>query len=526
MNIKNLLPEDKVRILVAKQVAHYASGSAPIAEGALKLQVRNAIGRVGNIDSQNQDALINEAFATYGRYTRSIGADSELAKAQCAIASQQLQTLAGPDVEATLQRIGLAFEQTVAHSAAPAAPAPAGTNAARRLISATEQDSTELDKHLEMLRRKQDGSLALFGNLSRRAEELRSAVDSRIKEIFGEPTGSDLAAAEPVVSPLPPSVEVVPQATPVAVPVGDTQQAPAKVETAEKPAEAKPQRTKEEILADLDSLVGLEEAKEAVRGILEKVEFDKYLIKNNLPLGEEGRNIMLRGGPGSGKTTVARLIGELLCVSGVLKKGHLIEKKKEDLVAGYQGQTEIKTRDAFMEALDGILFIDEAYRLTGEEKEGQGYGTIALQTLLPLMSDYRDRIVVIFAGYKDRMDEFGTANPGIPSRIDYYIDCHDYDTEQLMQILKGKMKKAGNVWGEGAYDKALDVLSRIERDDAFANGRTVLKHFERWMVNKRSRVLRDTPKNTEPTVEALTTITRADINELKDYNYRAKETTN
>jgi len=198
------------------------------------------------------------------------------------------------------------------------------------------------------------------------------------------------------------------------------------------------------------------------------------------------------GNPGTGKTTVARLIGRIFKALGVLPKGHFVETTRRDLVAGYVGQTAEKTAKVVESALGGILFIDEAYALARSESSND-FGREAIDTLVPMMENHRERLVVIFAGYSQEMSVFMEANSGITSRISYTIDFPDYTGAQLYQIFARMCQQDKRNYPEDVGGKIQEIFEQIyqKREANFGNGRTVRNFYEKMVKSQKTRIVRD-----------------------------------
>ena len=260
-------------------------------------------------------------------------------------------------------------------------------------------------------------------------------------------------------------------------------------------------------LEQLNQLVGLSEVKKEIRAIADFVSVQNSRKEKGLPITQVSHHLVFTGNPGTGKTTVARLVAQIYKDLGVLPSGQLIETTSKDLVAGYVGQTAMKTGEVIEEAQGGVLFIDEAYSLL--DKNGQGYGQEAIDTLLKEMEDKRDSFAVIVAGYDELMDEFIDSNPGLKSRFNKFIHFDDYTAEELLQIFKSLCKKEAYQLTEEASEKAEQYFEYLveQRSDDFANARTVRNVFEKTISNHASRIAAEKSK----TEELLSTIAKEDI---------------
>ena len=225
------------------------------------------------------------------------------------------------------------------------------------------------------------------------------------------------------------------------------------------------------------------------------------------------------GNPGTGKTTVARILSGLYAAIGVLEKGQLVEVDRSGLVAGYVGQTALKTQEVIKKAIGGVLFIDEAYSLSsGGEND---FGREAIETILKAMEDHRDELIVIVAGYTGPMEKFINSNPGLESRFNKYIFFPDYNGDQLMEMFRIRCKKNGYTLTEEADKAALEAFVDLyeNRSDNFGNGRDVRNCFEDMIVRQSNRVA----KLENPTKEDLMTVLPEDLFDDEDEEEKAEE---
>ncbi len=260
-------------------------------------------------------------------------------------------------------------------------------------------------------------------------------------------------------------------------------------------------------MVELKSLIGLERVKQDVDSLRNLIRIQTIRKQQGLPNTSVSYHCVFSGNPGTGKTTVARIVAGIYKELGILKKGHLVEVDRSKLVGEYVGQTAPKTNKVIDEALDGVLFIDEAYSLVGE---GSDYGTEAIATLLKRMEDDRDRLVVILAGYTNEIKEFIDSNPGLQSRFNRYIQFDDYSTEELTEIFKRNLRKSRYKIKRDAFEKLQDVVERAvaSRDKNFGNARYIRNLFEKVVQNQANRLVRMESIDNEE----LSIITREDIN--------------
>ncbi|WP_257215880.1 stage V sporulation protein K [Fredinandcohnia onubensis] len=247
-----------------------------------------------------------------------------------------------------------------------------------------------------------------------------------------------------------------------------------------------------EIEEEMSALVGMDEMKKMVKEIYAWIYINKKREEQGLKVGKQALHMMFKGNPGTGKTTVARLLGKLFLQMNVLSKGHLIEAERADLVGEYIGHTAQKTRDLIKKAIGGILFIDEAYSLArGGEKD---FGKEAIDTLVKHMEDKQHEFVLILAGYSKEMEHFLSLNPGLYSRFPLVIDFPDYTVEQLMEISAKMMVEREYVFSPEAERKLREHLLAVKMDSypgKFSNGRYVRNIIEKSIRSQAMRLLID-----------------------------------
>ncbi|MBP7737091.1 MAG: AAA family ATPase [Spirochaetes bacterium] len=278
--------------------------------------------------------------------------------------------------------------------------------------------------------------------------------------------------------------------------------------------EAEEEETLEKVMEKINALVGMGKIKEQIATLVNLIKVQKEREERKLPATPLSLHAVFYGPPGTGKTTIARLLGKVYKSLGLLKRGQLVETDRAGLVAGYVGQTAINVDNVVQKALDGVLFIDEAYALIPDDIGGKDFGQEAVNTILKRMEDYRERLVVIVAGYTEEMDRFILSNPGLKSRFSRYFYFDHYKPEELIRIFDSFCKNAEFRVPDEARSRALALFATLyeKRDRTFGNGRAVRNIFERIVERQANRIAGISPL----TDEILCTIAPEDIPEEKD----------
>ncbi len=272
--------------------------------------------------------------------------------------------------------------------------------------------------------------------------------------------------------------------------------------------EAQKSESLEQVMAELNALIGLGNVKESILGLVNYLRIQNERKTQGLPRAVRSLHAVFFGPPGTGKTTVARLCARIFKSLGVVEKGHLVETDRSGLVSGYMGQTSGKVDDLVKEALGGVLFIDEAYTLAPQGQSGD-YGREAIDTLMKRMEDQRDKLVVIVAGYTIEMERFLDANPGVRSRFNQYLHFNDYVPAELYEIFCKLARDGRFVLTEAAQARLRTLLDAqyAGRDKSFGNGRMVRNLFEQTIQRQANRLAAVVPL----TAERLSTFEEVDL---------------
>lgn len=263
-----------------------------------------------------------------------------------------------------------------------------------------------------------------------------------------------------------------------------------------------PAETLEDLRRELEGYIGLTAVKREVESLINLVSVQKLRRQNALPVSDLSLHMVFSGNPGTGKTMIARLMARVYRCLGILSKGQLVEVDRGGLVAGYVGQTAIKTGEVIQKAMGGVLFIDEAYALT--DRGGSDYGQEAVDTLLKAMEDHREDLVVIVAGYTEPMERFIHSNPGLESRFNRFLHFPDYTAQELADIFEMRCQSSGYRLADDAHQPLLDLLQWGSADPrGFGNARGARNLFERAVSAQANRLARE-PQVTRETLMLLT----------------------
>lgn len=331
----------------------------------------------------------------------------------------------------------------------------------------------------------------------RQIQETRRQLTANLYQDFFGPEGSAAAAGQGTVQ------QNEEGKGPVEAATGPSPQAAAAAQTKQEP--------EEDPMETLNHLIGLEKIKHDVKELTDFARIQKARKDAGLKSVPVSLHLVFTGNPGTGKTTVARILAKLYNQIGILSKGQLVEVDRSGLVAGYVGQTALKTQEQIQSAIGGVLFIDEAYTLASKNED---FGQEAIDTILKAMEDHRDDLIVIVAGYTEPMERFINSNPGLKSRFNKYIEFPDYTIDELMGIFDMNCGKYDYIIEDSARQHVREKLSlmKLSSPENFANARAVRNLFEEIITNQAGRIA----AKENPTLEDMKTITNEDLTDAEE----------
>ena len=328
---------------------------------------------------------------------------------------------------------------------------------------------------------------------------IRSMTERNLRSVNSDFWGTPLSPAEkPGEKAVPKTPDKTPDKAPEKKSGGPEQQTEA--------PEPLPKEDMKDLQAELDSYIGLQTVKEEVHNLINMASVYQLRRQHDLPTTDMSLHLVFTGNPGTGKTMMARMMARIYRSLDILSKGQLVEVDRSGLVAGYVGQTAIKTQKVIQKAIGGVLFIDEAYALNG--KSENDFGQEAIDTILKAMEDHRDDLVVIVAGYTDLMDRFIHSNPGLESRFNRFLLFEDYTPDEMLDIFKMQCKKGCYQLSDGVEELVRDYITEENGDpETFGNARGVRNIFEHILVAQNNRLA----AMETVTKEDLMTLTQDDV---------------
>ena len=327
---------------------------------------------------------------------------------------------------------------------------------------------------------------------------IRSMTERNLRSVNSDFWGTPLSPAEK------PGEKAVPK-TPDKTPDKAPEKKSGGPEQPSETPEPLPKEDMKDLLAELDGYIGLQTVKEEVHNLINMASVYQLRRQHDLPTTDMSLHLVFTGNPGTGKTMMARMMARIYRSLDILSRGQLVEVDRSGLVAGYVGQTAIKTQKVIEKAMGGVLFIDEAYALNGRSEND--FGQEAIDTILKAMEDHRDDLVVIVAGYTDLMDRFIHSNPGLESRFNRFLLFDDYTTDEMVEIFRMQCKKGCYQLTEEAQPLIRDYIAEESADDSFGNARGVRNLFEHVLVAQNNRLA----TMEKITREDLMTITADDV---------------
>lgn len=327
---------------------------------------------------------------------------------------------------------------------------------------------------------------------------IRSMTERNLRSVNSDFWGTPLSPAEK------PGEKAVPK-TPDKTPDKAPEKKSGGPEQPSETPEPLPKEDMKDLLAELDGYIGLQTVKEEVHNLINMASVYQLRRQHDLPTTDMSLHLVFTGNPGTGKTMMARMMARIYRSLDILSRGQLVEVDRSGLVAGYVGQTAIKTQKVIEKAMGGVLFIDEAYALNGRSEND--FGQEAIDTILKAMEDHRDDLVVIVAGYTDLMDRFIHSNPGLESRFNRFLLFDDYTTDEMVDIFRMQCKKGCYQLTEEARPLIRDYIAEESADDSFGNARGVRNLFEHVLVAQNNRLA----TMEKITREDLMTITADDV---------------